>query len=346
MPRTRSLAWSELKLGILVVAALVIAAVFAFMVGGEGGLPWQRYHLKTRFPNVQGLKGGAVVRLAGVEVGQVSDVQFAGTQVEVTMEISEDVQDKITEQSRAMIGSISLLGETSIDIASVGVGRPIPDWGYIQSQKTPGQIAEVAEQASTGIVEATELLRDIRRGRGTVGKLFTDEQVYREFAQLTAAINAVVADLNRGQGTMGKLLKDDKAYDSLQASLDNLSGITRRINAGEGSLGRLLKDEEFAKSLSSATTNFDKLTGGLERGEGTAGKLLKDEALYKRLDSVTTRLDTLLTRLNDGEGTAGLLLRDKKLYENMNGAVSDVRALLVEIKKDPKKFLNVKVSIF
>lgn len=346
MPRTRSLAWSELKLGILVVAALVIAAVFAFMVGGEGGLPWQRYNLKTRFPNVQGLKVGAVVRLAGVEVGQVSDVQFVGTQVEVTMEVSEDVQDKITEQSRAMIGSISLLGETSIDIASVGVGRPIPDWGYIPSQKTPGQIAEVAEQASTGIAEATELLRDIRRGRGTVGKLFTDEQVYREFAQLTGAINAVVADLNQGEGTMGKLLKDDRAYQSLQASLDNLAGITRRINAGEGSLGRLLKDEAFAKSLSSATANFDTLTGGLARGEGTAGKLLKDEALYKRVDSVTARLDTLLTRLNDGEGTAGLLLQDKKLYENMNGAVSDVRALLVEIKKDPKKFLNVKVSIF
>jgi phospholipid/cholesterol/gamma-HCH transport system substrate-binding protein len=346
MPRTRSLAWSELKLGILVVAAIVIAAVFAFMVGGEGGLPWQRYNLKTRFPNVQGLKAGAVVRLAGVEVGQVSDVQFAGSQVEVTMEISKDVQDKITDQSRAMIGSISLLGETSIDLTTAPGGQPLPDWGYIPSQKTPGQIAEVAENASTGIVEATELLRDIRRGRGTVGKLFTDEQVYREFAQLTAAINTVVANLNQGRGTMGKLLNDDRAYQSLQASLDDLSGITRRINAGEGSLGRLLKDEEFARSLSSATTSFDKLAGGLERGEGTAGKLLKDEALYKRLDSVTVRLDTLLTRLNDGEGTAGLLLRDKKLYENMNGAVSDVRALLVDIKKDPKKFLNVKVSIF
>ena len=120
MPRTRSLAWSELKLGIVVVAALALAVFFAFMVGGEGGLPWQRYHLKTRFPNVQGLKAGAVVRLAGVEVGQVSDVQFVGAQVEVTLELSEDVQDKITEQSRAMIGSISLLGETAIDINAVG----------------------------------------------------------------------------------------------------------------------------------------------------------------------------------------------------------------------------------
>ena len=100
MPRTRSLAWSQLKLGIVVVAALGRRPFFAFMVGGEGGLPWQRYHLKTRFPNVQGLKAGAVVRLAGVEVGQVSEVQFVGAQVEVTLELSEDVQDKITEQSQ------------------------------------------------------------------------------------------------------------------------------------------------------------------------------------------------------------------------------------------------------
>ncbi len=346
MPRTRSLAWSQLKLGIVVVAALTIAVVFAFMVGGEGGLPWQRYHLKTRFPNVQGLKSGAVVRLAGVEVGQVSDVQFAGAQVEVTLELSKDVQDKITEQSRALLGSISLLGETAIDINSVGLGRPLPDWGYIRSARTPGQIAEVAEQANAGIVEITNLLRDIRSGKGTVGQLFTDDKVYREFAALTTAADEVIQNLNRGKGTMGKLLKDEAAYRSLQTSLDNLATMTRRINAGEGSLGRLMKDEEFAKSLSSATANFDRISGGLARGEGTAGKLLTDQALYTRLDAVTGRLDTLLTRLNEGQGTAGQLLQDKRLYENMNGAVADMRALLVEIKKDPKKFLNVKVSIF
>jgi phospholipid/cholesterol/gamma-HCH transport system substrate-binding protein len=346
MPRTRSLAWSQLKLGIVVVAALAIAVIFAFMVGGEGGLPWQRYHLKTRFANVQGLKSGAVVRLAGVEVGQVSDVEFVGAQVEVTLELSEEVQDKITDQSRALIGSISLLGETAIDINATGIGQPIPDWGYIQSARTPGQIAEVAEQANAGIVEITNLLRDIRNGKGTIGKLFTDEQVYKEFASLTAAADQVVQNLNRGQGTLGKLLNDDRAHRSLQASLDDLAAITRRINAGEGSLGRLLKDEEFARSLSATTGNFDRISGGLERGEGSLGKLLKDEALYRRLDAVTTRIDTLLTRLNDGQGTAGQLLQDKKLYENMNGAVADMRSLLTEIRKDPKKYLNVKVSIF
>ena len=88
------------------------------------------------------------------------------------------------------------------------------------------------------------------------------------------------------------------------------------------------------------------MTGKLNRGEGTAGKLLTDDALYKRLDSVSSRLDTVLQNLNDGQGTAGQLLHDKQLYENMNQTVTEMRALIAEIKKDPKKYLNVKVSIF
>jgi phospholipid/cholesterol/gamma-HCH transport system substrate-binding protein len=88
------------------------------------------------------------------------------------------------------------------------------------------------------------------------------------------------------------------------------------------------------------------VTGRLNRGEGTAGKLLTDDALYKRLDSVSARLDTVLQNLNDGQGTAGQLLHDKQLYENMNQTVTEMRALIAEIKKDPKKYLNVKVSIF
>jgi phospholipid/cholesterol/gamma-HCH transport system substrate-binding protein len=61
---------------------------------------------------------------------------------------------------------------------------------------------------------------------------------------------------------------------------------------------------------------------------------------------VAQRLDTLTTRLNAGEGTAGRLLQDKQLYENMTQAVAEMRDLFAQIKKDPKKYLNVKVSIF
>ena len=61
-----------------------------------------------------------------------------------------------------------------------------------------------------------------------------------------------------------------------------------------------------------------------------------------RIDKLTTTLQTSL----QGDGTAGQLLHDKQLYENLNGAVGEMRNLLQEIKRDPKKYLNVKVSLF
>jgi len=65
-----------------------------------------------------------------------------------------------------------------------------------------------------------------------------------------------------------------------------------------------------------------------------------------RLNSVTGRLDELTRNLNEGQGTMGQLLKEKQLYENMNGAVGDLRMLLANIQKDPRKYLNLKVSIF
>ncbi len=61
---------------------------------------------------------------------------------------------------------------------------------------------------------------------------------------------------------------------------------------------------------------------------------------------MSARLDQVLARLEAGEGSAGQLLRDRQLYENMNGAVREMRDLLGDIRRDPKKYLNVKVSLF
>ena len=85
MPRTRTLAWSQLKIGILAVAAFALATMLIFAVGGDAGLFSGRYHLKTRFPNAGGLQSGSVVRLAGVNVGAVDDVYLDGAVVEVVM---------------------------------------------------------------------------------------------------------------------------------------------------------------------------------------------------------------------------------------------------------------------
>lgn len=346
MPRTRSLAWSELKIGLLSLFALGMAMFLIFMLSGSGGFFWQRYSLKTVFPNIAGLKAGAPVRVAGVEVGSVTETNFVGDRVEVVMEISKEHQPRVTTLSTASLGSVSLLGEAAVDITASSQGAPIPEWGYVPSGPAVGSLTEVTSQAAEGIEQLTELLQDIRAGRGTVGRLMTDDTLYRDLNSLVSAAEEVTRNIGEGRGTLGRLVNDPAAAQSLEASLKNFETVSARIRAGEGSLGKLLSDDELARSLTSATTNLNTITGRISRGEGTAGRLLTDRELYDRLNSMSARLDKVMTGLEQGEGTAGQLLRDKQLYENMNGAVGELRKLVQDIRADPRKFLNVRVSLF
>jgi phospholipid/cholesterol/gamma-HCH transport system substrate-binding protein len=346
MPRTRSLAWSELKIGVMAVAALVLTAILVIAVGGASGFAWERYELKTHFANVQGLKSGAIVRIAGVEVGKVTKVQLVAEGVEVHLSIKKEHQSRVTTDSHASIGSMSLLGEPLIDVSPASTGTPLKSGDFIKSRKPASQLSDVAETANEGIVEATALLKDIRAGRGSVGKLFSEDKLYRDLNAFVESANAVTASINKGKGTLGKLTNDPKAYDELHAALANLREMTRTINAGEGSLGQLLKDDKLAKSLTATSSNFEEISGRLKRHDNSVGKLLTEKELYDRLNSTVNRLDELSKNLNEGKGSLGLLLHDTKLYDTMNSAANEVKELIAAIKKDPKKYLTVRVSIF
>ena len=346
MPRTRSLAWSELKIGIVAVAAMALAVMLIIAVGGQGGFSWQQYRLMTKFSDVKGLKSGAVVRVAGVEVGKVDDVELSGAEVQVTLRINEENKAQITTESRASIGSLSLLGEPVIDISPSTQGKPLEDGEFLPAGRAAGQLADVAEGATQSLEQVTGILRDIRAGKGTVGKLFTDDQVYREVNALIASAGVVANELGRGRGTLAMLLRDPVAYNRFNAALADIQETTKRINAGEGSLGRLLKDEQLARSLTSASANFDQVSARLNRNDNTVGRLLTERELYDKFNSLTARIDSLTESLQKGEGSAGQLLKDKQLYENMNTAASELRQLIADIRKDPRKYLNVRVSIF
>jgi phospholipid/cholesterol/gamma-HCH transport system substrate-binding protein len=346
MPRTRSLAWSELKIGLMAVTAMALTAILVIAVGGASGFSWQRYELKTSFADVQGLKSGAIVRVAGVEVGKVTRVELKGTGVEVVLALKKENRDRVTTDSHVSIGAMSLLGEPLIDVSPSSTGTPLKDGDFIKSVKPATQLSEVAGSANEGLVEATALLKDIRGGKGTVGKLITDQALYNEMNALIASANGVTQSINRSRGTLGKLTNDPKAYNELQAALANLNTVTQRINAGEGSLGQLLKDDRMAKSLTAASNNFEQVSARLNRSDNTAGKLLTEKELYDRLNSTINRLDELTRNLNQGQGTAGQLLHDKQLYDNMNSAANELKGLIGDIRKDPKRYLNVRVSIF
>ena len=346
MPRTRSLKWSELKIGVMAVVAMLIAAALILALGGEGGFFWQRYTLKVKFPNAAGVQKGSPVRVAGVTVGAVTDIAFVGSEVDMTLELRDDMQQRVRTTSQATIGSVSLLGEGAVDITASTTGDPIPEGAYVPSAGLPPQLADVTAQANRGIAELTALITDVRAGKGTAGKLMTDEQLYVELRAFTAAARQVTEGLQGGKGTLGQLLNNPESARQLEASLKNLNTITAKINAGQGSLGQLMNDPTLAKNLNEVTANFGSLSNKLNQGQGTMGQLMNNDSLYKRLDAVTTNLELLTKTLNEGKGTMGQLMNDKQLYDNMNRTVTEMQQLLADIRKDPKKFLNLRMSIF
>ena len=174
MPRTRSLAWAELRFGLIAVFALVMAAILIFAVSGSGGFWWESYTLKAVFMDVAGVKSGSPVRVAGVVVGSVKNVQFSGAGVEVWFVINDDMKALVTDRSNASIGSISLLGEGAVDITAAPTGAPLQEWSYVKTGVQPGSIAQLTGEATSGLNEARQLIEDLRNGRGTMGKLFTD----------------------------------------------------------------------------------------------------------------------------------------------------------------------------
>src|SRR5215217_5587160 len=218
MPRTRSLAWSELKIGVLTIVAVIIAAVLIFSLTGTKGFFWQRYTLKTRFNNVAGLATGAPVRIAGVEVGTVTDMQFVDDEVHVVFQVNEENRRLITSNSVARLGSVSLLGQSAVDISPSTTGTPIPEWGYVPQGRPVAVMSDMTDAASQGLQELTAMIHDVRAGRGTAGKLMTDEQLYAELNRFVASAGELANGLKQGRGSIGKLLNDPAMANALEAS--------------------------------------------------------------------------------------------------------------------------------
>ena len=348
MSRAKALTWTELRVGIVTIVSLVVLAVTIVYVGSGGGSPFARkYELKALMSDVNGLKPGAPVRVGGLEVGTVEEVGFdpKGGMVEVTMKLDRKVQPRITTKSEANLGSLGLLGEKAMDITPSTEGQPIEDGGYITAAAEDpfkGLLTETSESTS----HLNRILARMDAGEGTLGKALRDEELYYRMVDVGVRLQGVMNKLESPAGPLGRLVNDNEMSRQLASSVKGIDTIVSRIEEGKGPLGALSKDDQMVADLKSLTASLSEVAAKLQRGEGSAGKLLHDDAIYNRLDSLSARLDSLIGRVENGEGSAGKLIRDPEFYNNMNGAAEDLRKLIADIRKDPQRYLRVKVSLF
>jgi phospholipid/cholesterol/gamma-HCH transport system substrate-binding protein len=345
----KALTWTELRVGVVTALSLLILGVTILYVGGGGSPFAPRYTLRTLMPDVNGLKPGAPVRVGGVEVGTVTRVDFgrqgARGLVEVTMRMDRRVQQQVTTDSQAVLGSLGLLGEKAVDISSSARGTVIQDGGYLRAA-AEDPFKGLLSDASESTAHMRRILSRLDAGEGLIGKALRDDELYNRMLDVSVRLQTLMGKLEAQDGPLGRMVNDRAMSDQLASSVQGLEAVVRRVDQGQGALGMLTRDEEFGRQLKSVVGRLDAISGGLQRGEGSAGRLLKDDSLYTRLDEVSRRLDGALGKLERGEGSAGRLLNDPKLYENLSQALSEARELVAEIRKDPRKYLRVKVSLF
>lgn len=169
-------------LGIFVTAALVIFIVGIYFIGQKQMLFSSTFTIKTIYADVNGLEVGDNVRLTGIDVGTVSDIEIlSDTTALVTMAVDKSVRKFVKKDTRASIGSEGLMGDKVINLsAGSDGGAEIANNDYIQS--TDGSsldaimksVKVTADNAATITTDLSIVIGNIRSGKGTIGKLFMD----------------------------------------------------------------------------------------------------------------------------------------------------------------------------
>jgi len=359
LPSQKQVKWSQLRVGITVIAASLVLAVLLFLMSGTGGFFTPRIRLVSYFDNAEGLRVGAPVRLSGVDIGNVSKILIVRdkerqlTPVEVVMKVSTKYDFNLRRDSVTSLDTAGVLGETYMDIdSSQAVGPQAQDGDALPTRVHP-DFNEVVRSSQSTLQNMDALLKRADRilafaesGKGSLGKLIYDPTLYDRFSQTVAELKTVVDQIAKGQGSLGQLISSNDAYTKFVGTLDKMNAVVDDLQQGKGTAGKFLKDPTLYNNANDTVANLKKVSEDLNAGKGTAGRLLKDEELGKKIDTTMTKLAALTSDLEAGKGTAGKLLKDDTLYNNLNRTLEESQGLIKAIRENPKKYLSIKLHIF
>ena len=359
MPSQKQLKWSQLKVGILVVAASVTLGVLILLMSGTGGVFTHKIVLLSYFDNAGGLTVGAPVRLQGVDIGNVTGIRVVSdparklTPVEITMRVNTRYHANLHKDSLTMLATAGVLGESYIDINSaLAHGPEVSEGDVLATQDTP-QIQDVvrASQSTLQNLDALEkrldrILAFVESGQGSLGQLIYDPALYNRFNTTLAQFQGLANDVSSGKGSLGKLVVSDELYRNANDTISRLNAIIDGLNAGKGTAGKLLKDPTLYNNANDAVANLKTLTDNVNAGKGALGTLATDQEFADKLRNTMSKLSDISTRLEAGEGTAGKLLKDQTLYDNSNQFLVESRDLVKAIRENPKKYLVIHLKIF
>lgn len=321
---------AESKVGFVFLLGIAAMLILTILLGNfqpfSSGIEYE-----VLFRDIGGLNVGDPVRMAGLEVGKVVQLQIDGDRIRATIRLRPGIYLK--EGCRILVQDDTLIG------------------GKVLSVTLPGGAVKNIDPGETLVGERAESTGDI----------------FSEIARLSSDIHELVVSFNNNQQEffteINSILKRDRK--KFSSSLDNFNkmgirmqevaesilAITRRLEEGQGTAGKLLRDDGLYVDAREIAEKIRSITTRVESGEGTLGKLVREDGLYENFDKVSRQLVELSEKLNRiadkvdrGEGALGKMINEDTFYHQAVSFLDDAEVAVKELSDISRKSRDLKVS--
>lgn len=305
----KKLAKKEISIGISVIVAIVILIFGIDFLKGINLFKPAHFYLAF-YDNVDGLEISAPVKVNGYKVGQVREINFdydKPGKTEVVLALNRHLH--LPVDSKAVIKA-SLLGDAYIEIDVGHAKEKIPVGGDVPTAEGGGLLSGVSEK----------LMPQITRTLTVVDSLLVN-------------LNAVVGD------------------PALKTSVGNLETITGNISLASKGLDNLLSRQtpQIMSTANGVVSNFgrmmykvDTIAGNLVMLTDELNRMPLNQTMMS-LNATVGNLESFSKDLRNQNSTLGKLMNDPELYNRINNVAASVDSLIVDIKRNPKRYISIKL---
>lgn len=255
------------------------------------------------YNNVEGLAVSAPVTLNGYKIGLVRSINY-----DYDHPGNVVVEMSVDKSLRLPKGSTASLGSDLLGTASIALKLGNPAEGmYAVGDTIPGKL-------NAGMMAALS-------------------------ENLLPAVNAIIPKVDTLLTSLNTLVADP----ALATSLKRLDGITAELNATLRSLNVATSQlGPVVTNVKNITSNVDTITGDLTVMTGRLREAPID-SIADNIQATLANLNELTAQLNNRDSSVGKLLNDPALYDNLNATVASLDSLFVDIKRNPKRYISIKV---
>lgn len=165
---------NELKIGLVVLAAIIVASVFWMKTASFSGKP---YRLKTLFNYAEGVKPDSIVKLSGIEIGRVENIKFLyapDTKVELTLLLNRNA--KVHDDSIAFISTSGIVGDAFLGLTPGSPDRPFVENGDMISSEDPIEMRKLMKKADAIADNLDKTLAEFKELAGGIDVVVKDNK--------------------------------------------------------------------------------------------------------------------------------------------------------------------------